>query len=244
MVVDDDPLILKLCSIILEKHDIAHITFSDSIKALDYTVESDIKLILLDIRLPGINGAELCKELRKKTNSDTRIIALTAHVMPEDRADLIENGFDEVLTKPFKENELLKQIGIEPTDVIKTQSQKKSAENLHILREMTMGDDELFQTILIQFLQETKDDVNALQENMKHLDVKNIRERVHKLAGRIGQVGADKISQRLRSIEDDISEGKSINNLAERIYSSINEVEKLVEDIEEDISDEKDKVLK
>ena len=244
MVVDDDPLILKLCSIILEKNNVPHISFSDSIKALDYTLDSDIKLILLDIRLPGINGAELCKELRKKTNSDTRIIALTAHVMPEDRVDLLQNGFDEVLTKPFKESELLKQIGIESVGKIKVQTQKKSAEQLHILREMTMGDDELFQTILVQFLQETKDDVNALQDNMKHLDVKNIRERVHKLAGRIGQVGADKISQRLRSIEDDISEGKSINKLAERIYSSISEVEKLVEDIEEDISDEKDEVLK
>jgi CheY-like chemotaxis protein len=75
--------------------------------------------------------------------------------MPEDLAELLQNGFDEVLTKPFKERELLKQIGIEPEVEVKVQAQKKSAEQLHILRDMTMGDDELFQTILIQFLQET-----------------------------------------------------------------------------------------
>lgn len=244
MLVDDDPLILQLCRIILEKHDIPSITFSDSIEALNYSLEKDIKLILLDIRLPGINGAELCTELRKKTSSETQIVALTAHVLPEDRSQLLQNGFDAVLTKPFKESELLDQLGIEAAEVIPVEVSKKSAAHLHILREMTMGDDELFQTILVQFLQETKDDVLVLQENMKHLDVKNIRERVHKLGGRIGQVGADKISQRLRSIEDDIVEGRSINDLAERIFSSINEVQQLIDDIEEDISNEKDEVLR
>jgi HPt (histidine-containing phosphotransfer) domain-containing protein len=99
-----------------------------------------------------------------------------------------------------------------------------------------MGDEELFNSILNQFLLETHEDVTALEENMKFLDVKKIRERVHKLAGRIGQVGADKISQRLRTIEDDIVEGKNINELADRIFSSITEVQKLVDDIKAEIS--------
>jgi HPt (histidine-containing phosphotransfer) domain-containing protein len=156
--------------------------------------------------------------------------------MPEDRQSLLDIGFDYILTKPFKEHELIGQIGISPVTGKVNGLEKKPSGNLHILREMTMGDEELFNSVLNQFLLETDEDVTALEENMKFLDVKKIRERVHKLAGRIGQVGAGKISERLRTIEEDIAEGKNINELADRIFSSITEVQKLVEDIRSEIS--------
>ena len=234
MLVDDDPLILKLCSIILEKHNIRHRTYTDPVRVLEEPLDKDLRLILLDIRLPGVNGADLCKELRKKTDPQTRIVALTAHVMPQERNELLKNGFDQVLTKPFKESELLEQLGITSTPIRK-ENGKRNSQDLHILREMTMGDEELFQSILNQFLSETEDDIVALENNMTHLDVKKIREHVHRLAGRIGQVGADKISQRLRTIEDEIVDGKNIHELAERIFSSINEVQQLVSEIREDV---------
>ncbi len=235
MVVDDDPLILKLCSIILEKYNIPNRTYTDPVRVLEEPLDKDLRLILLDIRLPGVNGADLCKELRKKTNPQTRIVALTAHVLPQERNELLQNGFDQVLTKPFKESELLEQLGITSTPIAKENGKSNSSRDLHILREMTMGDEELFQSILSQFLSETEEDVIALEKNMTHLDVKKIREHVHRLAGRIGQVGADKISQRLRTIEDEIVDGKNIHELAERIFSSINEVQQLVSEIREDV---------
>jgi signal transduction histidine kinase len=65
LIVDDDPLILKLCSLILRKHNVDHITFQDPHKVKQCNGFDGIDLVLLDIRMPNINGVELCHAIRK-----------------------------------------------------------------------------------------------------------------------------------------------------------------------------------
>ncbi|HEX7016613.1 MAG TPA: ATP-binding protein [Cyclobacteriaceae bacterium] len=232
LVVDDDPMILRLCRIILDKHHIPNEAHGDPMHVLDTPLDPEINYILLDIRLPGISGVDLCRELRRKTSGDTKIIALTAHVLPQEKHQLIESGFDYVLTKPFRENDLLNQLGIKTTTPAPEPADGKP--DLHILRQMTMGDTELYQTVLQQFLQETQEDSDQLEEDMKHLNYDHIRERIHKLAGRIGQVGVERLSGKLREIEEEIVEGKSIQQLADRIYAVLSEVRALVQKLREE----------
>lgn len=232
LVVDDDPMILRLCRIILDKHHIPNEAHGDPMHVLDTPLDPEINYILLDIRLPGISGVDLCRELRRKTSGDTKIIALTAHVLPQEKHQLIESGFDYVLTKPFRENDLLNQLGIKTTTPAPEPADGKP--DLHILRQMTMGDTELYQTVLQQFLQETQEDSDQLEEDMKHLNYDHIRERIHKLAGRIGQVGVEWLSGKLREIEEEIVEGKSIQQLADRIYAVLSEVKALVQKLREE----------
>lgn len=233
MVVDDDPMILRLCCLILDKYSIPYVTFDDPLAVLESPLHRDIKYILLDIRLPGISGVELCRELRRKVDGDVKIVALTAHVLPQEKHELIENGFDFVLTKPFREKDLLAQLGVTARpDARPTAATGKA--DLHILRQMTMGDEELYQTVLSQFLQETEDDALRLENDMKHLEYGQIRELVHKLAGRIGQVGVESLSAKLRKIEDDIVAGQTIQQLADHIYSAIDDIHSLVKQVKEE----------
>lgn len=233
MVVDDDPMILRLCRLILEKYRIAHVTYDDPLAVLESPMDPDINYILLDIRLPGMSGVDLCRELRRKVDGSAKIVALTAHVLPQEKHELIENGFDFVLTKPFREKDLLGQLGIR-TRSVPTQERGNGTADLHILRQMTMGDETLYQAVLAQFLQETEEDTQRLEEDMKHLEYGQIRELVHKLAGRIGQVGVEKLSARLRSIEDDIVEGKTIQQLADRIYNAIHDIQSLIQQVKDE----------
>src|SRR5690606_7515969 len=84
---DDDPLILKLSSTILKKKGISHRCFESGIHLWDaYEAEqSEVNIFFLDMRMPGMSGAELCEKLRKSTNNDPsiKIFALTAQVLPE-----------------------------------------------------------------------------------------------------------------------------------------------------------------
>ena len=82
--------------------------------ALAHSIRPDVCLI--DIRMPKINGAELCRLLRPHYDPSTKFVALTAHVLPEEREQLLMNGFDIVLGKPFHESELLRALGI-PAEV-------------------------------------------------------------------------------------------------------------------------------
>lgn len=222
MVVDDDPMILKLCSIILEKHKIGHVTFNDAEKALLIKPGECPELILLDIRMPRINGIDLCRELRKKVNHDTKIVALTAHVLPQERQSLLELGFDHVLTKPFRETDLLRLLGIfnpVPQNVPAYLSDPFPA--LNTLRTMTMGDEALFRSILSQFIEETQEDIVKLKVNLSDLNTNAVKDIVHKLAGRIGQIGLSGLSNQFKGIEDKLREGKELMSQYESVNRAI-----------------------
>jgi DNA-binding response OmpR family regulator len=65
-------------------------------------------LVLLDVKLPGMDGYEICRALRSMVDlSQTRIIMVTAKAMPSERARGLEAGADAYLTKPFDERDLL-----------------------------------------------------------------------------------------------------------------------------------------
>src|SRR5690606_22786435 len=100
---DDDPLILKLSSTILKKKGISYQCFESGIHLWEaYEAEQpDVNIFFLDMRMPGMTGAELCEKLRKSTNNDPniKIFALTAQVLPEERKQLLNKGFNAILMK-------------------------------------------------------------------------------------------------------------------------------------------------
>ncbi len=60
--------------------------------------------VILDVRLPGIDGLETCQTLRQRergTDRQTPVIALTGHVLPQDRQDCFDAGMDDYMSKPF-----------------------------------------------------------------------------------------------------------------------------------------------
>jgi PleD family two-component response regulator len=65
--VDDDAFILKWCSSVLELNGIPHTSFSSAEEVLSRPWDNQVKFVLTDMRMSGMNGAELCKRLRKST---------------------------------------------------------------------------------------------------------------------------------------------------------------------------------
>lgn len=68
-------------------------------------------VLLLDISMPTVSGMDLCVQLRADTRFDAmKIIAYTAHAMPEEIAQLEAAGFNHILLKPIRSNELLQAL--------------------------------------------------------------------------------------------------------------------------------------
>jgi two-component system, OmpR family, copper resistance phosphate regulon response regulator CusR len=78
---------------------------------LKLALHNDFDLILLDLNLPGLNGYEVCAEVRKKKAS-IPIIMLTALGETEDKIEGFEKGADDYLVKPFDFRELLARINV------------------------------------------------------------------------------------------------------------------------------------
>lgn len=77
-------------------------------EAVDLARSHQPALILMDLQMPGMNGAEALRVLRTdQTFAETPIVALTAHALDRERLDALRDGFDEVIPKPCLPDELM-----------------------------------------------------------------------------------------------------------------------------------------
>lgn len=112
LVVDDDDLSRKLAAERLERRGLRVLRASDGEEALRVARADVPDLVLLDIQMPGINGFDVLKQMKAEPRlAAVKLVAMTASVMPEDHGRMAREGFDAVLAKPFRRNELLRVLG-------------------------------------------------------------------------------------------------------------------------------------
>lgn len=108
LVVDDDLHIAELISLYLEKEGYATEEAHDGKEAVRMAQEGKPDLIMLDIMLPGLDGYQVCTEVRKTNN--TPIIMLTAKGETFDKVLGLELGADDYIVKPFDPKELVARV--------------------------------------------------------------------------------------------------------------------------------------
>lgn len=111
LVVDDDLNIIELIKYNLINSGYNVITANDGLEAIRLAKEEVPSLILLDLMLPGADGFDVCKEIKKeKELQDTAVIMLTAKGDEFDKVLGLELGADDYITKPFSIRELQARI--------------------------------------------------------------------------------------------------------------------------------------
>ncbi|MEX3517820.1 MtrAB system response regulator MtrA [Corynebacterium camporealensis] len=108
LVVDDDPAISEMLTIVLEAEGLQPIPVMDGNEAVPAFREHNPDLILLDLMLPGMNGVDICRAIRSE--SAVPIVMLTAKTDTVDVVLGLESGADDYITKPFKPKELIARI--------------------------------------------------------------------------------------------------------------------------------------
>ena len=109
LIVDDDAELRETISILLEREQFVPIQAVDGQSALDKALTLKPSLMLVDLRLPGMSGVDVCKQLRA-SRIDTPIIVLSAIRDEVDKVLLLEMGADDYVVKPFGTRELLARI--------------------------------------------------------------------------------------------------------------------------------------
>jgi len=108
LVVDDDPNIVEVLRLYFDKDGFAVISCLTGDKALETFQTSQPDLVVLDLMLPGKDGYDICREIRK--SSDVPIIMLTARTDTLDKVVGLELGADDYVQKPFEPKELLARV--------------------------------------------------------------------------------------------------------------------------------------
>lgn len=108
LVVDDDPHIQEVICFALTKAGMTATTAKDGAEALARFEESGADLVILDIGMPEIDGLEVCRRIRKR--SDAPILFLSARGDEIDRVIGLEIGGDDYVVKPFSPRELVARV--------------------------------------------------------------------------------------------------------------------------------------
>ena len=108
LIVDDDEMISELISLYLAKEMFETRIVGDGMEALTAFEEFQPNLVLLDLMLPGIDGYEVCREIRKTSNIP--IIMLSAKGEVFDKVLGLELGADDYIIKPFDSKELVARV--------------------------------------------------------------------------------------------------------------------------------------
>lgn len=108
LVVDDEPQIADIAADYLRRAGFTVVTTGRGDTALEIAQSARLALIVLDLRLPGMDGLDVARRLRR--DSDVPIIMLTARVEESDRLRGLEVGADDYITKPFSPRELVARV--------------------------------------------------------------------------------------------------------------------------------------
>jgi DNA-binding response OmpR family regulator len=111
LIAEDDPAIAKLVRLLCEHEGYEVTTASDGQSAVDHAASAPFDVILLDTKLPCLDGLSAARRLRSNTEtSHLPIIFVSAMAHPDDRARMRSAGADEIIIKPFSNRELLARI--------------------------------------------------------------------------------------------------------------------------------------
>lgn len=108
LVIDDEENVCELITLYFDKAGYDVICTGDGIEGIEMVKSKKPDLVILDLMLPGVDGLDVCKDIRKVSN--VPLIMLSARVDEVDRVLGLEIGADDYVTKPFSPRELLARV--------------------------------------------------------------------------------------------------------------------------------------
>lgn len=105
LIVDDEKSMRDFLKILLTKEGYEVVTAADGEQALNILSDTDVNLVVSDIRMPGIDGLEMLARI-KETSEDIPVIMITAFASPNDAVQAMKSGAYDYISKPFNVDEI------------------------------------------------------------------------------------------------------------------------------------------
>ncbi|MFM7646420.1 MAG: response regulator [Sphingomonadales bacterium] len=205
LVADDMQLNQYLISQLLGQHGATVVTVSDGVEALARCQEQRFDLIILDIRMPRLDGIETCRAIRKlgTANSLVPIVALTAHMFEDEQLNYFSLGMNAAVVKPIDPESFLPLLqrlftNETPTVEYKTISSENELRiDLSYLTKIGNGNLSFIAMMLASFLQNAEQLQQRLSTAVDTIDIKLIGEIAHQLKFSVGVLGIKALDEKL-----------------------------------------------
>ena len=200
LIVDDNHINRQFFSMSLEKADFQITTAEDGFKAIDLAKTNPYDLILMDIRMPEIDGYETAKQIRLLANHQkTPILATSAESLVKDK----QKCFDDFLLKPISPKLLVQKVKshcpqtIEQANIFNQQDALKYAYN----------DKDIMNKLISLFIDDLPIQMSALDDYLIQQDKHTCIDIIHKIRGSCKACGAQELETQLVKLSDCIKDG-------------------------------------
>ncbi len=221
LVADDEVFNRKLITTILDKFNTQIDEAENGNEAVSLSNQHQYDLILMDARMPQMNGVEATKAIRLEgLNADTSIVALSAAFTDEDKKTYYEAGMNDVLGKPFRESELLAMISDQLTP---KEAEMEAEDQLDFegLRSLSGQDDAFYVEMLETFIRGTQNGIKEIKELHAVGNVQRMGEVAHRISAPCKHLEADQLYNKLKELEH-LAEKDTIDN--EKVATIVDEV--------------------
>ena len=222
LLAEDNAVNRKLATKLLEKHGYAPVVAEDGKQALEALEREKVRLILMDVQMPVMDGFEAIRTIRKRetvTGEHMPIIALTAHAMKGDRERCLEAGADDYVTKPIRTPELLAAIlrlteaaapatsAERQKPALPSDEPAKAVFDTNAALERVENDRDLLEEILHIFSEESVQNAAQIHAAAEARDAHLLERLAHTVKGAAANIGGVLVSDAARALEQTAREG-------------------------------------
>jgi CheY-like chemotaxis protein/anti-sigma regulatory factor (Ser/Thr protein kinase) len=232
VILDDDASQLQLTKSVLESYFKEIHTFSNGNLALEFIAKNIPSLIFSDIQMPIMDGYTFLAAL--KNNPKTQnipVIAISGNspILSEDN----KVAFDSFLTKPYTANQLLGLISKYSGQKLKIKTTNN--ESIVSILKTFLGDNEIaIQNFLKQYSSDLLFDIELLKTASIEKNLESIEKISHKLQTMIGQLKNVNLANRLKNLEDKISNEHNYDKIHKELLVTIKELEVFVKTLQQE----------
>ncbi len=221
LVVDDTDMNLTVIEGLLSKTEINLDTASSGLEALSHTKRTKYDLILMDQRMPQMDGPQTLNNIRAQENGlnkDTPVICLTADAVSGARNKYLEEGFTEPVESASLESALIKylpseKILLQEEDSEQEITQENAKSELEKFYSLTDGlnydeaikncaNENILEKTLSQFWNSIDNNLREIEQFFNESDINNYTIKVHALKSSARLIGAEELSKRAAYLED------------------------------------------
>jgi CheY-like chemotaxis protein/anti-sigma regulatory factor (Ser/Thr protein kinase) len=247
LLVDDDEMSVKFATLLLSGLGAEVVSYLGGVEFINRFVAEDFDLILLDIQMPEVDGFQVFSELKAREKYQyIPILAMTANVFTKDRENMMNEGFDGFLLKPFSETDLVKKIiefvkplqdeGISamPVDLnsyLEDEHSQDDAYSLIEIKRFCLGDEALFKEVIEGFYTQTGLDLILINKACDENDFEKVQAIAHQLSSRLGQLKF-KDKDLAKSIEETLKKGNT-DEIQEKVWKLTEKTNTMLEDLAE-----------
>lgn len=236
LIVDDNDLNLKVASTLLSSEGANVIAVRSGTEALKKIATHPFELILMDLEMPDMSGIETAEKIRQSQYyaDNMPIIALTAHAFPEIHQKVIDAGMNDLLTKPYKPEQLYTIINrwclnsndkITPTKEPAITNSTPNTYDKEVALSTVGGDKNTAQILLGDFLKALPESEVNIHKAHEAADYTSLYQVAHKLAGSACVVGASAIHAETQSLQGMLKlEPIPVERVDEKVSTLINEI--------------------